>query len=185
MEVYLIRHTKPDLPKGICYGQSDIDVAGSFQSEFDMIRHKAPENVHKIYSSPLKRCTRLAEKLGFDVILDHRLKEMNFGNWEMKPWGSIPQEELDPWMTDFVNVRVPNGESFQDLIDRVKAFLEALRAEELERVIIVSHAGIIRSILGYFLEMKPSNFFKIQIDFGGVSMVKVDKDIVNVEFINR
>ena len=41
--------------------------------------------------------------------------EMNFGDWEMKNWDDIPLEELNPWMQDFVNVRVSNGESFTDL----------------------------------------------------------------------
>jgi len=33
MEIYLIRHTTPDVAKGICYGQTDLDVANTFEEE--------------------------------------------------------------------------------------------------------------------------------------------------------
>ena len=26
MEIYLVRHTTPNIKKGICYGQTDIDI---------------------------------------------------------------------------------------------------------------------------------------------------------------
>ena len=33
MEIYLVRHTTPDVAKGICYGQADIDVTATFLAE--------------------------------------------------------------------------------------------------------------------------------------------------------
>ena len=35
MELILIRHTTPAIEKGICYGQSDLNVADSFEISFD------------------------------------------------------------------------------------------------------------------------------------------------------
>lgn len=185
MEIYLVRHTTPDVPKGVCYGQSDIEVASSFPKEIDQVFSKLPKGFDRVYSSPLKRCSLLAEELGSELILDSRLMEMNFGSWEMQDWDKIPKAELDPWMVDFVNTRVTQGESFNDLIDRVNQFLKNLKAESLETVCIVSHAGVIRAILGLYLEMVPANFFKLQVDYGGVSKVKLHRGLTTVEYVNR
>lgn len=40
MDIYLIRHTTPDVPPGTCYGQSDVDVAASFMDEFSALHPK-------------------------------------------------------------------------------------------------------------------------------------------------
>jgi len=68
----------------------------------------------------------MASFISEDIILDKRLMEMNFGNWELQPWNDIPVEEIKPWMDNFVTVRVPNGESFEDLHERVGEFYSEL-----------------------------------------------------------
>lgn len=37
MKIYLIRHTTPHIEKGICYGQTDLDVAETFNNEAEII----------------------------------------------------------------------------------------------------------------------------------------------------
>ncbi len=37
----------------------------------------------------------------------------------MKVWDELPREELDAWMADFVNIRIPGGESYLDVQARV------------------------------------------------------------------
>src|SRR5690606_42086613 len=104
MEIHLIRHTKPDIEAGICYGQSDIQLATSFDKEWTEIRKKLPLNVDRLFTSPLSRCTKLSERLAAHFGLlpekDVRLMEMNFGDWEMKKWDDIDQRELNAWMND-------------------------------------------------------------------------------------
>ena len=63
MELILIRHTTPAIEKGICYGQSDLNVADSFEAELELILKEVGQH-RKVYSSPLKRCRILAERLG-------------------------------------------------------------------------------------------------------------------------
>src|SRR5580692_7160561 len=62
-EIYLIRHTTPAIGKGICYGQSDLDITSSFREEADLIRQHIPDYIRFIHSSPLRRCALLAEYL--------------------------------------------------------------------------------------------------------------------------
>jgi hypothetical protein len=104
MEVYLIRHTTPKVDKGICYGQSDISCTDSFMEEAARIIKNLPERFDAVYSSPLIRCSCLAENLAKpdSILIDSRLMEVNFGLWEMKKWDDIDKSLLDVWMKDFV-----------------------------------------------------------------------------------
>src|SRR5919112_6388007 len=116
MELYLIRHTTPDITKGLCYGQSDLDVTDSFEPEAQCIRPHVPPHISHVFSSPLQRCRKLAEYLfpAQPIVFDDRLKEINCGFWEMKLWDEIDKEHLRSWMDDFVHTSMPGGESYVD-----------------------------------------------------------------------
>src|SRR5690606_11377050 len=131
MQIYLIRHTTPAIEKGICYGQSDIAIKETlFEEELKIIRSKIPAIFDHVYSSPLQRCIKLAEKLSTNVQADARLKEMNFGDWEMQKWNEIDKEPLNSWMNDYVSQTVPGGENYNQLYERSAHFLDDLLKEE-------------------------------------------------------
>lgn len=178
MEIYLIRHTTPDIEKGICYGQSDLSLHTNYAKEFNLIKSKIPiREPLKVISSPLKRCTLLAKQFSDHIFLDARLKELNFGDWEMKPWNAIPENEINPWMTDFVNVVVPNGESYTQLALRVKTcFDDILVSEGHKNLIIVSHAGPIRAFLATLLNVDLKDSFNIKINYGDIFYLKKKQD---------
>lgn len=119
--IYLIRHTTPAVAKGICYGQTDLDIVATFNEEAAIIRQHLPEKMGAVHSSPLQRCSRLARHLfpAHTPVLHDELMEIHCGEWEMKSWDELPKEVLDPWMKDFVQVRIPGGESYLDLHQRV------------------------------------------------------------------
>ena len=98
MEIYLVRHTTPAVEKGICYGQTDLDVTESFITEANIIKEVLPLNIKHVYSSPLQRCSKLAAHLFPDTIIQLRndLMEINCGLWEMQRWDDIPKEHINP-----------------------------------------------------------------------------------------
>ena len=168
MEVYLVRHTETVCPKGICYGQADVDLKEPFISDFETIKSQLPEKT-VVYSSPLQRCMILADYLapsGFST--DKRLMEMNFGTWELKNWDDIPSGEIDPWMKDFVNVSVPDGESFTELHSRVLSFIDQELTDQPVPVVIVAHAGVIRCFLCKQMNLDLKDAFLNKVDFGQV-----------------
>jgi len=172
MEVYLVRHTETICEKGVCYGQSDVGLAEPFESVFENIVSQLPSEAI-IYSSPLKRCVILAEYIQNNIKTisfekEDRLMEMNFGDWEMKNWNEISPEQLNPWMEDFVNISVSNGESFIALHERVGDFLSQISKERTKPIIIVAHAGVIRSILCHHTSLPLKDAFNNKVDFGEV-----------------
>jgi alpha-ribazole phosphatase len=163
-DIYLIRHTTPAVARGICYGQTDLDVTDSFQEEAELIRPLVPAGVAAIYSSPLQRCSRLARYLfpGHTVRLKPELMELHCGTWEMRPWDELPKEEIDPWMADFVNMRVPEGESYQDLHERVTSCFNGIAASGSAGIqVIVAHGGVLRSILSGIAGTPLVDSFKV------------------------
>jgi len=178
MEIYLVRHTETVCEKGICYGQSDVGIKEPYDAVFDSIITLLPQEA-VLYSSPLQRCTILAKHIQDNTQIkafaeDFRLMEMNFGDWEMKKWDAIPEDQLNPWMNDFVTIKVPNGESFIDLYDRVVRFLEEIRLEQYSKpVIIVAHAGVIRSFLCKTNNLALKDAFQNKVDFGDVIKVEL------------
>lgn len=173
MEIYLVRHTETICEKGICYGQSDLDLAEPFDTIFESIVSKLPSEAI-IFSSPLKRCVLLAKYIQNQIKTisyqeDQRLMEMNFGDWELQTWNDINPEQLNPWMEDFVNIQVSNGESFVELHERVGDFLSSQISKEITTpIIIVAHAGIIRSILCHHTFLPLKDAFNNKVDFGEV-----------------
>jgi alpha-ribazole phosphatase len=153
MEVYLIRHTTPAVEKGICYGQSDLDVTESFADEAALIQVHLPNTIQQVYSSPLQRCSKLAQHLfpQHTIMYHSDLMEINCGDWEMCKWDDIPKQVIDPWMTDYVNVRIPGGENYVDVYERVVNRFNQV-AHNGRPTAIVAHGGVIRSILAHITD---------------------------------
>ena len=63
-------------------------------------------------------------------------------------------------MADFVNVKTPNGENLLELAERVKLFLDELRNQQHNKVLLITHSGVIRCIWSYLLEIPLQNIFK-------------------------
>lgn len=177
MEIYLVRHTETVCEKGICYGQSDVGLAEPFELIFENIISQLPSEAI-IFSSPLQRCVILAKYIQNKIKTisyqeDERLMEMNFGDWEMKNWNDIPPEQLNPWMEDFVNIRAFNGESFVELHKRIATFLSKQISKKTDKpIIIITHAGIIRSFLCHHTSLPLKDAFQNKADFGQV--IKID-----------
>jgi alpha-ribazole phosphatase len=173
MEIYLIRHTAPAIARGVCYGQSDIDVTETFMEEAAVIRQHLPDEVAVVYSSPLQRCKKLATHLfpHHTIQLDATLMEINCGWWELQRWDDIAREELDPWMNDLVNVRIPGGESYTDLYQRcTSSFADIYRNKK--PLAIVAHGGVIRSILSHITATPLLDSFKVfSLHYGSVVRV--------------
>ncbi|WP_316842587.1 alpha-ribazole phosphatase [Pedobacter gandavensis] len=177
MEVYVIRHTAVAVEKGICYGQYDVPLADSASQDINELLAKLPDDFDQVYSSPSSRCQLLASRITQHVPeCESRLMEMNFGDWEHQKWNDMDQEALGIWMADFVNEKAPSGESLTILFNRVQGFIEEIRKQEFKKIAIVTHAGVIRCIWAYLLDIPLQNVFKIPVDYGNGLIFSLNKD---------
>lgn len=180
MEIYLIRHTSVDVPAGYAYGQTDVSLRPTFEQEAEVVKQSL-DGLHfdKVYTSPLTRCVRLATHCGFpDARKEDRIKELNFGEWEMKSWEELsadPRSEV--WFTDWINVRTPGGESLSDQYNRVASFLDEIRNGDFEKVCIFAHGGVLTCARVYMGEYDIKEAFKNVPYYGAIIKLEVDKKI--------
>jgi alpha-ribazole phosphatase len=142
MTLYLVRHPRPAVAPGLCYGASDVAVPDAELARAHAAL--AQQNLHHlpVYASPLQRCALLAERLAPGrVTHDARLAEMDFGAWELRAWSDIPRADVDAWAADLLHYRPGGAENVLDVARRVQAFVADLRAPS---ALIVCHAGTIR-----------------------------------------
>jgi alpha-ribazole phosphatase len=163
--VYLVRHTSVANKHNLCYGQSEIELADTFNEEARIIAGKLPSDIDLCISSPLKRCTKLAEYLhNKPIYLDDALKELNFGEWELQPWNDIDKETLAYWSKDFVNHACPDGESFARLNERVLGFWKSLLSKhDDKKVLLVTHGGVIRSLITHIKGKSSYDAFEFSV----------------------
>lgn len=146
MDVILVRHTSVEVPKGVCYGNSDVPVASTFIQEAAAVKDKLntlglPDAV---FCSPLTRCRKLASFCGYpNPEIDIRIIELNFGDWEMKSFSEIKDPRIQEWFEDWIHVAPTAGESLYDQYCRVVEFIKEKRAAGLNRILIFAHGGIL------------------------------------------
>ena len=168
MGLILVRHTRPDVAEGLCYGQTDLDVADTFADEAAAVLSALPQ-VCRVVSSPLKRCRALAQYIAdaadLPLDIDERLMEIDFGAWEGQPWSDVPRQDIDAWAKNFLHARPHGGESVAMLRSRVSSALAEWSARG-EPIVIVTHAGVIKAASAEAGD--PVWDFKVPIDFGGI-----------------
>lgn len=162
LQVYLVRHgeTQWNAERRI-QGQSDSPLTAKGEQQAMQVATRAKElGITHIISSDLGRTRRTAEIIaqacGCDIIFDSRLRELNMGVLETRNIDSLTEEE-ENWRRQLVNGtvdgRIPEGESMQELSDRVNAALESCRdLPQGSRPLLVSHGialgCLVSTILG-------------------------------------
>ena len=165
--VHLLRHGQVEgFGQRLVRGQLDVALSEAGSCEHRALlgwlreRDWRPE---RLFSSDLGRCAELAHELGaaFEcaVELEPRLREQHMGAWQGRAWDEISAEHgsaINDYWDDYWNAAAPGGESMAALSTRVLAWWRE-RAPELfgQRVYVVTHAGVIRSLLCDWLGVEP------------------------------
>lgn len=188
MKIYFIRHPKTEAPDGVCYGSTDVlPAAGELEKVVKSVHAKLeiPDDAEFI-SSPLSRCTLLASAFanGRPIKTDARLAELDFGKWEMMEWEGIPKEGMKEWSKDFVNNKPDGGESFAEVVARVRDFWNEIIHSNKTTKIVTTHSGVLRALLVVILEASPYKVFNAEVEYGDVMRVEVPgNDFFKLRFI--
>ena len=171
MRLILIRHTRPAVPDNLCYGVTDVDVAPMFEEDAGRVVAALPA-VERLVTSPSRRCTRLAERIGaargLVPAVDERLREMDFGRWEGLSWEAVERAELDAWAADFLDARPHGGESVRMVVERVGGALADIGRGGVSHA-LVTHGGIIKVARAF---AGDAGAWTERVDFGAMVEVK-------------
>lgn len=171
-EIYLFRHgkTKGNLKKRYI-GITDEPLCEKGIKE---LKGKCVPKVHRIYTSPMKRCIETADlfypSMEQQSVKD--LRECDFGEFENKNYQELSANpHYQAWIDSNGTMDFPGGESNRGFKERcIKAFegiVEQCCQEHIERIGIVTHGGVIMSIMEKY-GRPESSFYDWQIENGGM-----------------
>lgn len=135
--IYFVHGTTIDNEKNISSGWQDTKLSSLGVKQSKELQKQVNIRFDAVFCSDLKRAVDSA-KLSFpdnEIIIDKRLRECNYGEFNGKP-----SEIVEPMQEKYISKRFPNGESYEDVKERINDFLNFLRKNYNEKTIaIVSH----------------------------------------------
>ena len=177
MIVYLLRHGTP--VGGRMYRGNLFDDPLTEEGWDQMKSSVTNLSFDTIATSPMKRCSEFADyiskksKIPFLIIED--FKEIGFGDWQGKTSQQIGEEVVERFKNDPINNPVNNAENLFDFQSRViKNYLEILdNLDSKNKLLIIAHAGVIRVIKSYILNLPIEKMFTMNIKPGSCEPFKI------------
>ncbi len=163
MRLILIRHPKPLCENGICYGRLDLECEPQALSEA-VLRLGEVASASRVFTSPARRARDLAVRLSAEVIVDDRLQELDFGDWEGRRWDDLGREAIDAWHRGLPESAPPNGETLTAIAARCGSWLESLQPSA-SPILAVTHAGPIRLMKAILTGEPLLTYFSAAIPF--------------------
>ncbi len=195
VKFFLIRHGQTLWNKeGRYQGVYDIGLTreGIRQAKY-AAKYLSRVNLSNIYSSPLKRAADTAniigESKGLKVIVRESLKEIYFGKWEGMKFSDINKEfhdDYQQWLKDPYNSCPTEGECFKQVQERAIAEIDNIinENEDKSSVAVITHGGIIFSLLASWLKIPLSRWRSIIQRQGSINIVVIDKGFPYISAIN-
>ena len=165
-QIFLVRHGPTTAASGVLAGSTELPLSGRGLKRLGNIAGKLVPIQHW-YASPQLRARQTLDVLaGYGcslprVCYDERLREIDFGRWEMQSFADIAGTNpglVDDWSCDYLDFVFPGGERVRDFIERVEAMADLFRKTKKERVAVVTHGGVIRTMICLVLGISPRNY---------------------------
>jgi len=187
LELYLIRHGETGWNReGRTQGhsQNPLSKLGIKQARRLGMRLES-ETFDQTYSSDLKRALQTAT-IAFphaEIIQDRRLREIGRGILEDTTDAERSEEQrelLNYIRGERLTRRPPGGENFQDVIDRLESWLEALPKHG--KVAAVTHGGVVSAALHRLVGYDKR--FSFAMNNTGITRLVLENGHTIISFVN-
>lgn len=176
-----VRHAPVPGPEDLIKGKLDLPSDVSNKPAFAALAKQLPTGAAAVTSSRL-RCrqtfTALVEA-GLTVQppeIEPGLDEQDFGSLAGRTWTELqatPHPEMAAFWADPANTKVPDGESFADLVARVRPAIAGIAARQSGGdIVVVAHGGTIRAALAVALGITPAQALLFSV--GTISLTRID-----------
>ena len=177
-----IRHAPVRVDEGRIYGQRDLPCDCSDAPVFSGLAALLPQDAIWV-TSHLVRTVQTAKAIqavgnfaAQEIHQDKDLAEQHLGDWQgldRRNFLLNRQQEPDSFWYAAADERAPNGESFVDVIERVRAAVARVnRTYPGNDIVAVAHGGTIRAALVIALRLPPRGGFAFTID--NCSLTRLD-----------
>lgn len=174
----LLRHARIAAPyAGRLIGATDapLDPAGERQARAvaERVMRFAPQ---ACYCSPLQRCRQTASAVAPELPLsiDPDLREIDFGEWENRTFAetvAADPSRVDRWAAFDPEFAFPGGESVAGFLYRVHAAADRLTRFDLRTLLVVTHGGVVRTMLCRLLGIEPRKYVAFDVPYGAMAVV--------------
>lgn len=173
-EIYLLRHG--DTGRHGCYiGSTDVPLSATGRQQVqDTARILRRQKIDQVLCSPMLRCRQTWELLDLPVPCQvlPLLQEVDFGRWEEKSFAEIAAgdaEAVAAWTRDPMHFCFPGGEALTDFQRRVAEIMKMLGEDQGQRILLVTHGGIIRHLLCICLGISTEKYLAFDVQPGSYS----------------
>ena len=183
LRILIARHGETDWNKaGRFLGQSDVGLnRAGWRQAAALARRLAHEDIQAIYTSDLPRAQETARiihsQFSCELCEDPDLREISYGAWEGITDHEIRQQDpqvLAVWEADWERQAPPGGERLAELEQRVRTFLEKIRAGDDERtVLIVAHGGPLQVLICHVLGLSGRMYWQFHLSNASLSELRV------------
>ncbi len=185
---YLVRHGSCDGLGEIIWGRTaGIYLNADGKAEAQQLADSFKQvQLDAIYSSPLERARETAEVIARVTNLEVKeslaFNEIDFGEWSGQSLAALDRDDRWHRFNTQRNItRIPGGELFLEVQARAIFELERLSQHHAgRRVVIVSHADVIKSVLGYVGGTPVNVIQQMEIWPCSVSIVALDEHDASV-----
>lgn len=187
MRLYLVRHGETDWNlENKIQGQTDtvLNENGKQQAHelADRVARELGE-IRKIYSSKQKRALETAQIIGSRLSIVpsvyQGLEEICFGNWEGYTWKQVKEVFSEEYLLWYQNRRFqvpPNGESYQQLLDRLLPAIDEIIGKGNRDILIVTHSAVIMTLMSYIYNT-PFEDMARNYKTGNAAIVELDVEL--------
>ena len=190
----LVRHGNTELNSAqIFVGHTDVELSAVGYSQVERLRDRlSAEKIDIIYSSDLRRALVTAETIAsrhqLAVIACPELREINYGNLDGLTFEEIRRlyPEVAQLCADWsLQLKFPDGESVDELKQRVSRFLDRLKQHTPQQtVLIVAHGGPLRLMVCSLLGIDLRHWRQIHLDLASLSIVDTYPEVAVISLLN-
>jgi len=158
-------------------GRIDVELneTGIKQAEL-LAEYLSDSKIDAIYSSPLKRALKTAETIAgyhkLEVKIAPGLIDLDYGEWHGLPHPEVKDKYKQlyaEWINSPDKVRMPAGESLNDVRERAIAVVDNVIAKYDGTVVLVSHRVVNKVLICALLGLDNSHFWNIRLDTCGIT----------------
>jgi len=162
------------------------------QQAAELAERLAKIDLDAIYASPLQRAVETAEAIaarrpGLIIRIRENLGDTRVGEWQGKHFHEVEATEIfKALQTRPSGVRIPGGETIDEVQARIVGELEAMRqAHHPDAVIaIVSHADVIKAAVAHYLGLDINQFQRLAVDPASVTILEISRRGVRLRRFN-
>ncbi len=172
--ILFVRHGETEANKQrLALGRADPSLTedGTAQAEA-LARRLQSEDIAIVRASPLLRARAtaapIAAALGAEVVIDDRLIELDYGEWDTTSFKDLPPADLVRWRSDPL-FAPPGGESLRAVTLRIADFCTELLAGP--KAIAVSHVSPIKAAVSWALGASEELGWRMFLDLASITRI--------------